>query len=335
MEEWIARVGRMGGAPGRGLGERQRRRRLAGRRRRPSVHLRRVPHPRRHRRCQPGRPGRAGPAVRPAGQAPPPPTAPAPAAAATAASRRPGEPGPPRSACGKRWSRPSSARPSTWSPAPAASQGSCAAAARRPPGRAEPAPGRRGQHRHPGRDPPRGHPAGPALPVPRWLRPARRRLRDPPPDPQGGRRQDLRQGLRPVLHLPPPGRDPPVGLDRRAQPRRHHHRLEQRQNQDPPQPQPPGPARVTTRPADHNSRGTTSQTRAPDDACQGNERRDVIRCCSPLIAWSPDGFAGAELGSPAKAGGCGAIARVKARLKWAALRKPQLVATSATARWLS
>ena len=79
-------------------------------------------------------------------------------------------------------------------------------AARRPAGRAEPAAGRRGQHGHPGRDPPRRHPARPALPVPRRLRPARRRLRGAPPDPQGRRRQDQRQPLRPVLHLPPPGR---------------------------------------------------------------------------------------------------------------------------------
>ena len=55
-----------------------------------------------------------------------------------------------------------------------------------------------------------------------------------------------RPGLHPVLHLPPPGRDPPQRLDRRPEPRRHHHRLEQGQDQDPPQPQPttarpPGP----------------------------------------------------------------------------------------------
>ena len=48
-------------------------------------------------------------------------------------------------------------------------------AARRPAGRPQPAAGRRGDQRHPGRDPPRGHPAGPALPVPRRLRPARGR----------------------------------------------------------------------------------------------------------------------------------------------------------------
>ena len=42
--------------------------------------------------------------------------------------------------------------------------------------------------------------------------------------------------------VPPPGRHPPVGLDPGPEPRRHHHRLEPRQNQSPAQPQ-------TTRPA--------------------------------------------------------------------------------------
>ena len=101
-------------------------------------------------------------------------------------------------------------------------------AARRPAGRPEPAAGRRGQHGYPGRDPPRRHPARPALPVPRRLRPARRRLRGPPSDPQGGRRQDQRPGLRVVLHLSPSSCHSPDGLDRRAEPRRHHHRLEPR-----------------------------------------------------------------------------------------------------------
>ena len=49
--------GRLGGAPGRRLDERQRRRRVAGRRRGPRAHLRRVRHPRRHRRRQPRRAG--------------------------------------------------------------------------------------------------------------------------------------------------------------------------------------------------------------------------------------------------------------------------------------
>ncbi len=52
-------------------------------------------------------------------------------------------------------------------------------------------------------------------------------------------------GLRPVLHVPPPGGHPPAGLDRRPEPRRHHHRMEQGQNQGPAQPRAPGPAGVT------------------------------------------------------------------------------------------
>ena len=65
-------------------------------------------------------------------------------------------------------------------------------AARHPPGRPQPAAGRGRQHRYPGRDPAGGDRTGPALPVPQRLRPARLRLRSPPPDPQGRRRQDLR-----------------------------------------------------------------------------------------------------------------------------------------------
>ena len=47
----------VGGAPGRGVGGRQRRRRVAGRRRRPGRGLRRGDDPDRDRRGQPGRPG--------------------------------------------------------------------------------------------------------------------------------------------------------------------------------------------------------------------------------------------------------------------------------------
>ena len=49
-------------------------------------------------------------------------------------------------------------------------------AARRPPRRPQPAAGHRLLRDHPRRDPQRGHPAGPALPVGRAVRPARRRL---------------------------------------------------------------------------------------------------------------------------------------------------------------
>ena len=48
--------------------------------------------------------------------------------------------------------------------------------ARRPPRRPQPAAGHRIHRDHPGRDPQRGHPAGPALPVGRTVRPARRGL---------------------------------------------------------------------------------------------------------------------------------------------------------------
>jgi len=120
-----------------------------------------------------------------------------------------------------------------------------APAAGGPAGRPEPAAGRRSEQGHSGRDPARRHPARPALPVDRRLRPARRRLRSPSPHPQGRRRQDQRSRLYSILHLPPPGGHPPDGLDRRPEPRRHHHRLEPRQNQNPPQPQPASRHRVT------------------------------------------------------------------------------------------
>ncbi len=79
------------------------------------------------------------------------------------------------------------------------------AAARRPAGRAEPAAGHRLLRHHPGRDPHRGHPAGPALPVDRRLHPARHRLRSAPRPAQGRRRPDQPQGLHPALRVPPPG----------------------------------------------------------------------------------------------------------------------------------
>ena len=51
--------------------------------------------------------------------------------------------------------------------------------------------------------------------------------------------------LRPSMLVPPPGHDPPAGLDPGPEPRRHHHRLEPRQNHGPAQPQPTCPPRVT------------------------------------------------------------------------------------------
>ena len=54
-----------------------------------------------------------------------------------------------------------------------------------------------------------------------------------------------RQGLRASVLVPPSGRDPPLGLDPGPQPRRHHHGLEQEQDQGAAQPRTPGPAGVT------------------------------------------------------------------------------------------
>jgi hypothetical protein len=45
--------------------------------------------------------------------------------------------------------------------------------------------------------------------------------------------------------VPPSSRNPPVGLDPGPEPRRHHHRLEQRQDQSAPQPRTARPGRVT------------------------------------------------------------------------------------------
>ena len=57
-------------------------------------------------------------------------------------------------------------------------------------------------------------------------------------------------GLRAAVQLPPPGRDPPLGLDPGAEPGRDHHRLQPRPHQGPVQPQPARPRRVN-RPAPH------------------------------------------------------------------------------------
>ena len=71
--------------------------------------------------------------------------------------------------------------------------------------RAEPAAGYRVRRDGPGGDPQRGAAAGPALPVGRRLPPARRRLPGAPHHAQGPRRQDLGEGLRPAVSVPPPG----------------------------------------------------------------------------------------------------------------------------------
>ena len=105
-----------------------------------------------------------------------------------------------------------------------------APAARGAAGRAEPAAGHRVRRDHPGGDPQRGHPAGQALPVGRAVRPARRGVPGAPHPAQGQRRPHVRQGLRTSVLVPPPGRDPPLGLDPGPEPRRHDHGLEQGQD---------------------------------------------------------------------------------------------------------
>ena len=74
------------------------------------------------------------------------------------------------------------------------------------------------------------------------------------------RRQDLGQGLRAAVPVPPPDRDSPVGLDPGRQPGRDDQRVEQEQDQGPAQPRTPGPAWVRA--------GVDSQGRAPDDAAR-------------------------------------------------------------------
>ena len=74
--------------------------------------------------------------------------------------------------------------------------------------------------------------------------PARRRLPGPPHHAQGPRREDVRDGLRPALPLPPPGRDSPVGLDPGRQPGRDDDGVEQEQDQGAAQPRATRPRRV-------------------------------------------------------------------------------------------
>ena len=102
--------GPVGRAPRRRLRRRRGRRRLAGRRRRRGDRLRRRHGPHRHRRPEPRRPRRSGPALRRAGPAPPRRPGPARIRRPRRTPPRPGRPS----------SGPSSARPSTCSPAPAA-----------------------------------------------------------------------------------------------------------------------------------------------------------------------------------------------------------------------
>ena len=93
--------------------------------------------------------------------------------------------------------------------------------------------------------------------------------------------------LRPAVFLPPPGGDPPVGLDPGPEPRRHHHRLEQGQNQGPARPRAPGPPPGNT-PRGRWPRVRPSQVRAPDDARQGNlepRRHLVLARCRAGLRW--------------------------------------------------
>ncbi len=97
---------------------------------------------------------------------------------------------------------------------------------------------------HPGPPAPRGHRPGPALPVPR-LHPARHRLPAAPHHPPlPGRPGQPGQPAQPV-HLPPPHRDPPMGLGHHPEPRRHRHR-HQPLRPHPARPQPPRHRRLTT-----------------------------------------------------------------------------------------
>ena len=58
---------------------------------------------------------------------------------------------------------------------------------------------------------------------------------------------DIRQGLRAAVLVPPPGGDPPLGLDPGPEPGRHHHGVEQGPDQGAAQPRTPGPAGVIPR----------------------------------------------------------------------------------------
>ena len=80
---------------------------------------------------------------------------------------------------------------------------------------------------HPGQHPPRRPAPRPRLRL-APLRAARRLVRRAPPDPQGRRREDLRQQLRAAVPVPPRRVHPPPRLAARPAPRRHHHRLRTR-----------------------------------------------------------------------------------------------------------
>ena len=165
--------------------------------------------------------------------------APASPAAVPATNRVP-DPSAPPPATGS--AAPCSASPPMPSPAPADWPHGCAppsTAGRSPP--PQPAAGHRRRHRNHPRPPAPGgdHPPF-VLRVPR-LRPARHRLRHPPPHPPIPRRPHQPAQPRAPLQLPPPHRHPPMGLDPHPAPRRHHHRHQPQPHPHPPQPQPAWP----------------------------------------------------------------------------------------------
>ena len=183
--------GPVGRAPRANLPERRGRRGVAGRGRRRGDRLRRGDGPGRHRRrrtgraggtwsgCAPNSAGSAGAdasagARRATARTRPPAASPARPAAQRA---RPG-PGSARAGHHRQGGRPA-VRPRRAGVVPAPPP------ARLPPRRPQPAAGHRVRRDRPGRDPPRGGAAGPALPVGGPVRPARRGVRSTPRQAQG------------------------------------------------------------------------------------------------------------------------------------------------------
>ena len=104
-------------------------------------------------------------------------------------------------------------------------------------------------------------------------------------------------GLRAAVHLPPPDRDPPAGLDPGPEPGRDDDRVEQGQDEGAAQPRAPGPGRVGA-PA---RRGLGSSRLEPGQGGSGVEpdvrpvrrRADQVRCVGDRVrgrgAWHYDG----------------------------------------------
>ena len=138
------------------------------------------------------------------------------------------------------------------------------------------------------------HPAGPALPVGRRLHPARRRLRSAPHHAQGRRRQDVREGLRAAVPVPPPGRDSPVGLDAGREPGRDDQRVEQEQDQGAPQPRTTRQARVRTGVQARVRTGVTArhEHRMTPPGSRGPRRHLVL-----LVLWARPGCLVAGFGT--------------------------------------